>query len=39
MVFSAVAHSRLPHSGGKNRLRGLIYSVIAGCLMGFFYRC
>jgi glucose uptake protein len=37
MVFSAVAHSRLPHSAGKNRLRGLIYSVIAGCLMGFFY--
>jgi glucose uptake protein len=37
MVFSAVAHSRLPHSGGKNRARGLVYSVIAGCLMGFFY--
>jgi len=37
MVFSAVAHSRLPQGAGKNRLRGLIYSVIAGCLMGFFY--
>ncbi|HUB83465.1 MAG TPA: hypothetical protein VMB03_31920 [Bryobacteraceae bacterium] len=37
MVFSAVAHSRLPHSGGTNRLKGLIYSIVAGCLMGFFY--
>jgi len=37
MVFSAVAHSRLPQSGNRNRLRGLIYAVIAGCLMGFFY--
>jgi len=37
MVFSAVAHGRLPHSGGKNRLKGLIYSIVAGCLMGFFY--
>jgi glucose uptake protein len=37
MIFSAVAHSRLPHSGGKSKARGLVYSVIAGCLMGFFY--
>jgi glucose uptake protein len=37
MVLSAIAHSRLPHGGGKNRARGLLYSVIAGCLMGFFY--
>jgi glucose uptake protein len=37
MVMSAVAHSRLPHTGVKSRSRGLIYSVIAGCLMGFFY--
>jgi glucose uptake protein len=37
MVFSAIAHSRLPHGAGKHRLRGLVYSVIAGCLMGFFY--
>src|SRR5579872_4730827 len=22
MIFSAVAHSRLPHSGGKNRMKG-----------------
>lgn len=37
MVLSAIAHSRLPHTGGKSRARGLVYSVIAGCLMGFFY--
>jgi glucose uptake protein len=37
MIFSAVAHSRLPHSGAKNPRRGLIYSVFAGCIMGFFY--
>jgi len=37
MMFSAVAHSRLPHGGAKNPRRGLIYSVLAGCIMGFFY--
>ena len=37
MILSAIAHSRLPHTGVKSRSRGLIYSVIAGCLMGFFY--
>jgi len=37
MVLSAIAHSHLPHSGGKSRSRGLVFSVIAGCLMGFFY--
>jgi glucose uptake protein len=37
MIMSAAAHSRLPHSGGKHRLRGLIFSVIAGCVMGLFY--
>ncbi|HUI55289.1 MAG TPA: hypothetical protein VLY04_09970 [Bryobacteraceae bacterium] len=37
MVMSAVAHSRLPHSGAKSPLRGLIFSAIAGCIMGFFY--
>jgi glucose uptake protein len=37
MIMSAAAHSRLPHSGGKNRLRGLIFSIIAGCVMGLFY--
>ena len=37
MILSAVAHSRLPHGGAKNPRRGLIYSVFAGCIMGFFY--
>ena len=37
MVMSAVAHGRLPHSAQKGKLRGLIFSIIAGCLMGFFY--
>jgi glucose uptake protein len=37
MIMSAAAHSRLPHAGGKHRLRGLIFSVIAGCIMGLFY--
>lgn len=37
MVMSAIAHSKLPHSGGKNPLRGVIFSAIAGCVMGFFY--
>src|SRR5579862_6533014 len=33
MVMSAVAHGRLPHSAQKGKLRGLIFSVVAGCLM------
>jgi glucose uptake protein len=37
MILSAMAHRRLPRSGAANPLRGLIYSAIAGCLMGFFY--
>jgi glucose uptake protein len=37
MIFSAIAHRRLPKSGATNPLRGLMYSVIAGCLMGTFY--
>jgi len=37
MVMSAVAHSRLPHGAGKSRLRGVVFSVLAGCIMGFFY--
>jgi glucose uptake protein len=37
MVSSAMAHRRLPRSGAQSPLRGLIYSAIAGCLMGFFY--
>jgi glucose uptake protein len=37
MVMSAVAHGRLPHGAGKKPLKGLICSVLAGCIMGFFY--
>jgi glucose uptake protein len=37
MIVSAVAHSRRPHSGARSLLRGLIFSAIAGCIMGFFY--
>jgi len=37
MVMSAQAHSRLPQASGRNRLRGVAASVLAGCIMGFFY--
>jgi len=37
MIFSAIAHSRLPHSGARSPLRGVIFSAIAGCIMGLFY--
>jgi len=37
MIVSALAHKRLPQSGGRNPLRGVIYSAVAGALMGFFY--
>jgi glucose uptake protein len=37
MIMSAAAHSRLPLSGGKNRVRGLLFSIVAGCIMGLFY--
>ena len=37
MVLSAIAYSRLPRSAGRSWTRGVIYAVIAGCLMGFFY--
>ena len=37
MIMSALAHKRLPHGGVRNPLRGVVYSAIAGALMGFFY--
>src|SRR5215831_6451035 len=37
MILSAAAHRRLPKSGVRSPLRGLIYSAVAGCLMGLFY--
>jgi glucose uptake protein len=36
-VLSAMAHRRLPSHGVRRPLRGVIYSAIAGSLMGFFY--
>jgi len=37
MVMSAIAHGRLPHSGARRPVRGLVFSAIAGCIMGSFY--
>ena len=37
MVLSALAHRRIPSAGVRRPLRGVIYSAIAGSLMGFFY--
>ncbi len=37
MVMSAIAHSRLPRKGAHNRFWGVIFSVLAGGLMGLFY--
>lgn len=37
MVMSGAAHRRLPHPGARSPLRGLIFSAVAGCIMGLFY--
>jgi glucose uptake protein len=37
MIISAVAHGRLPQVASKGKNRGLIFSIAAGLLMGFFY--
>jgi len=37
MIMSALAHRRLPHSGARSPVRGLVFSVLAGCIMGSFY--
>ena len=37
MVVSAAAHRKLPRTGDRGWLRGVVFAVIAGCLMGFFY--
>ena len=37
MIMSAVAHARLPRAGKQSQLRGVIFSAVAGCLMGLFY--
>jgi glucose uptake protein len=37
MVMSALAQRRLPQTGARKPLRGLVCAVLAGCIMGWFY--
>jgi glucose uptake protein len=37
MIVSAIAHARLPKKESKGKNLGLIFSIAAGLLMGFFY--
>jgi glucose uptake protein len=37
MVMSALAHHRLKQAAKTRPFRGLAFSAVAGCLMGFFY--
>jgi len=37
MILNATAYKRLPSEGNKNVNKGIIISIIAGVLMGFFY--
>lgn len=37
MALSAIAYSRLPKVEGPRKFRAIIFAVVAGCLMGFFY--
>jgi glucose uptake protein len=37
MIFSALAYRKLPRSSTGNWAKGMIFAVVAGCLMGFFY--
>ena len=37
MIMSALAYSKLPPVAGRRLGRGLVFAVIAGCLMGSFY--
>ena len=37
IVVSAVAHGKLPKTGGRGGAKGVIFAAVAGCLMGFFY--
>lgn len=37
MVMSALAYAKLPTAAGRSWTRGVLFAVVAGCLMGFFY--
>jgi glucose uptake protein len=37
IVFAMIMSAAARQSVGKNRVRGLIFSMIAGCIMGLFY--
>jgi glucose uptake protein len=37
MVMSGTAHRRLPRAGARSPLRGVVFSAVAGCIMGLFY--
>lgn len=37
MIVSALAYRKLPRVPGRGWARGVVFAVIAGCLMGFFY--
>jgi len=37
ILFAMIMSARARESSGKNRRRGLIFSIVAGCIMGLFY--
>jgi glucose uptake protein len=37
IVFAMIMSAMARQTQGKNRLRGLVFSVVAGCIMGLFY--
>ena len=37
MVMSGLAYRKLPQGAGKSPMRGLLFSALAGCIMGSFY--
>lgn len=37
MIMSAVAYSKLPQVAGRSWARGVVFAIVAGCLMGLFY--
>ena len=37
MILSALAYRRLPQNGRASWGKGMLFAIVAGCLMGFFY--